>query len=263
MDLGIRGRTAIVGGAGSGIGRAVAEALAAEGVDVALCARTEASIARAAREIAARHGVRTAGIACDLSTPEGVDRFVDQARSALGPISIVVANAGGPPAGTFDALDDAAWRKAHELTLMSAVRLVRATLPGMMAQRWGRIVNIESISVRQPIEGLILSNALRSAVVGMAKTLSREVGPHGVLVNTVCPGYTQTDRLMDLAAREAASKGAPVESVLAGWREGTPLRRLGTPEEIAAVTAFLCSEPASYVTGTTLCVDGGRVAGLP
>ena len=173
MDLGIRGRTALVAGSGAGIGRAVAESLAAEGAHVGLCARTKETIGRAAAEIAAKHGVKTFGLACDLAEPTAPATFVNLARQALGPATILVTNAGGPPAGTFETLDDAAWERAYRITLMSAVRLIREALPAMREARWGRIVNIASISVRQPIDGLLLSNSLRAAVAGMAKTLSR------------------------------------------------------------------------------------------
>jgi 3-oxoacyl-[acyl-carrier protein] reductase len=263
MDLGIRGRVALVAGSASGIGRACAEALAAEGAGVALCARTASAVEEAASEVGGRFGVPACGIACDLSDPDGPARFVAEARARLGPASILVTNAGGPPAGTFDALDDAAWERAFHLTLMSAVRLIRRAVPDMKAARWGRIVNVASISVRQPIDGLLLSNSLRQAVVGLAKTLSKELGPHGILVNTVCPGYTQTGRLRELAAREAASRGVPEEAILEGWRASTPVGRIGTPAEVGSLVAFLASGAASYVTGTTICVDGGRVAGLP
>jgi len=263
MDLGIRGKTALVGGSGSGIGLAIAEGLAAEGANVALSARHAERVQAAARLIAKRHGVKTCAVVCDLSEKEGASSFVADARRNLGPISILVTNAGGPPAGLFAGLDDAAWERAFHLTLMSAVRVIREALPDMTKAKWGRVVNIASISIRQPIDGLLLSNSLRSAVAGMAKTLSREVGPDGVLVNTVCPGYTQTDRLMDLAKREATAKGVPIEAIVSDWKETTPVRRIGTPEEVAALAVFLCSGPASYITGTTICVDGGRVAGLP
>ncbi|MBI3448391.1 MAG: SDR family oxidoreductase [Acidobacteria bacterium] len=263
MDLGIRGKTALVGGSSGGIGRAIAEGLAAEGANVAVCSRSAGAARKAADEIARRHGVRTTAIECDLSEPAGATTFVAGARAALGAVSILVTNSGGPPTGVFRTTDDAAWERGHHVTLMSAVRLIRECLPDMTRARWGRIVNIASISVRQPIDGLLLSNALRAAVVGMAKTLSREIGPEGVLVNTVCPGYTQTPRLAEVAEIDASSRGISPEAVVAGWVEGTPLRRVGTPEEIAAVAVFLCSGPASYVTGTTICVDGGRVAGLP
>ena len=263
MVLGIKDRVALVAGAGTGIGRAVADRLAAEGAQVALCARTEAVVREAADEIGKRRGVRTHAVTCDLAAPEGPARFVGASREALGPASILVTNAGGPPAGRFEDLGEEAWEQAFHLTLMSAVRLIREALPAMQAARWGRVVNLASISVRQPIDGLLLSNALRSAVVGLAKTLSREVGPDGILVNTVCPGYTLTDRLKDLAARESVRRGVPAEAVMEAWRDVTPLRRLGNPEETAHLVAFLCSEEASFITGTTICVDGGLVAGLP
>lgn len=263
MDLGIRGRTALVAASGTGIGRAVAEGLAAEGANVALCARTGAVVAKAAADLARRHSVRTFSLQCDLSEPESAAKLVSETASALGAPLILVTNAGGPPPGVFDDLDDAAWERAFHLTLMSAVRLTRAALPGMKKAGWGRIVNIASVSVRQPIDGLLLSNALRAAVVGLAKTLSREVGPGGILVNNVCPGYTLTDRLRELVEGRAREGGTTPEAVIDGLEARTPLGRIGDPAEVAALAVFLCSGAASYITGQTICVDGGLVAGLP
>lgn len=263
MDLGITGRTALVAASGTGIGRAIARGLAAEGARVALCARTAAVVEQTAGEIQREHAVDTCAVACDLSRPGGPEEFVARASERLGPPTILVANAGGPPAGGFQGLDDGDWEGAFQLTLMSAVRLARAALPSMRREKWGRILNIASVSVRQPIDGLLLSNSLRAAVVGLAKTLSREVGPAGILVNNLCPGYTFTDRLEELAERRARDAGTAPEAVYEGWKAQTPLGRIGTPEEVASLAVFLCSQAASYITGQTICVDGGLVAGLP
>lgn len=263
MDLGIAGRTALVAASGTGIGRAIARGLASEGASVALCARTREVVEETGAAIEREFRVATCTVACDLSRPGGPEEFVARASERLGPPAILVTNAGGPPAGLFEGLDDGAWEAAFHLTLMSAVRLVRAALPAMRQVGWGRIVNIASVSVRQPIEGLLLSNSLRAAVVGLAKTLSREVGPAGILVNNVCPGYTSTDRLEELADRRARDAGTSPGAVYEGWKAQTPVRRIGTPEEVASLAVFLCSQAASYITGQTICVDGGLVAGLP
>jgi 3-oxoacyl-[acyl-carrier protein] reductase len=262
MDFGIAGKVALVAGSSRGIGRAVAESLAAEGVNLGLCARSEGPLRAAAREIAERFGVKTVAVPCDLSTPKGAALFISKARSSLGEATILVTNAGGPPPGNFESMNEADWLGAFNLTLMSTVRLAREALPAMRRARWGRIVNIASISVKQPVDGLLLSNALRGAVVGMAKTLSREAGGDGILVNNVCPGYTFTDRLRALAEGKARESGRQASEVLKEWAERTPLGRIGEPTEIAALAAFLCSQKASYITGTTTCVDGGHTAGI-
>ena len=256
MDLGLTGAPALVAAASKGIGRAVAEGLAREGARVALFARTEADVRRAAEELRAATGAEVLPLAGDVA------RIVAEAAARLGGLRILVTNAGGPPLGPFDAMDDAGWHGAFELNLLSVVRLIRAALPHMRAGGGGRIVNIQSTSVKQPIDGLILSNAIRTGVVGLAKTLATELGKDRITVNTVCPGRIGTERLMSLLRQRAADRGVTVEQARAAEETLIPLGRLGTPEEVAAMVVFLCSEPARYVTGATVQVDGGLVRSL-
>ncbi len=231
--------------------------LARAGANLVICARSEDKIASAAAALEAE-GVEVLGVPTDLTSVEQIDALAGTALERFGTIDILVNNAGGPPPGTFDDLSEADWRAAVDLTLMSAVELTRRLLPGMRAQRWGRIVNITSTSVKQPVDGLILSNSIRMAVVGWAKTLANEVGPDQVVINNVCPGYTTTDRLGQLAANIAARDGIAEKQVFENWASMVPLRRLATPEEFANVVVFLASEQAAYVHGTTIAVDGGR-----
>lgn len=261
MDLLLRGRRAFVAAASRGLGFAVAEALAAEGVEVALCARS-ATIHDRARELADRYGVTTLGITADVSLPADVARAVAEAEQRLGQLDILVTNAGGPPAGPFESHTAEAWQQAIALNLESVVNLVRAVLPGMKSRRWGRILNVTSIAVKQPVDGLILSNSVRAAVTGFARTLANEVAPFGITVNNLLPGYTRTERLEDLAAHIAATKGSSREGAFAMWEQQIPMGRLGEPQEFAALAAFLASPRASYITAQNIAVDGGWLRGL-
>lgn len=257
----MQGRTAFVAASSQGLGRAIAEALAAEGVRLALCARTE-RIAVVASEIAATYQVRTVGIVADVSVLQDVSRAVEQASEAFGAIDILVTNAGGPPPGPFESHTSEAWQKAVDLNLMSVVNLCRAVVPGMKERRWGRILNVTSIAVKQPVEGLILSNSVRAAVTGFARTLANEVAPYSITVNNLLPGYTRTERLMKLADNIAATKGITSEAAFAAWEHQIPMGRLGEPAEFAALAAFLASERAGYVTAQNIAVDGGWIKGL-
>lgn len=262
MDLGLKGRAAAVAASSRGLGRATARALAAEGCAVALCGRVEARVREAADEIARETGARTLPIVADVAVAADCARFVDAAAAAFGRLDVLVTNTGGPRPGSFESMAESDWEAAYRVTLANVVNLVRAAVPHLRRNRWGRIVNITSLSAKQPIEALVLSNAFRPAVIGLAKTLASELAKDGILVNNVCPGYTRTDRLDELAEVRAKAAGTTPAQILAGLAQATPLGRVAEPEEFAAVVAFLCSERASYVTGATIPIDGGASRGL-
>jgi 3-oxoacyl-[acyl-carrier protein] reductase len=262
MNLGLAGHAAAVAASSRGLGRAVARALAAEGCDVALCGRDAGRIRETAEAIARDSNRRTLPVVADVGVAEDCRRFVDEAARAFGRLDILVTNTGGPRPGGFDGMLDADWDAAYRVTLANVVSLVRAAVPHMKRGGWGRIVNITSLSAKQPVDGLVLSNAFRPAIVGLAKTLASELGRDGILVNNVCPGYTRTDRLDELAQARAKAAGTTPEQIVAGLAQSVPLGRIAEPEEFASVVCFLCSEAASYVTGATIPIDGGAVRGL-
>ena len=262
MDLGIRGRVALVAASSRGLGRAVAEELGAAGCDLILCARGEHALRETAESIRAASKVRVVAIAADLSEPRDVDRVLETGRRELADIDILVTNTGGPPAGPFEQHSPEVWREAVRQNLDSVLNLVRGVLPAMTQRRWGRILNVTSIAAKQPVDGLILSNAVRAAVTGFARTLANEVAPLGITVNNVLPGYTRTQRVDDLARRRAEQGGTTVEEATAVWEREIPMGRLGEPREFAALVAFLASERASYITGASIPVDGGWIRGL-
>lgn len=262
MDLGIKGKTAIVCGSSKGLGRACAEVLASEGVNLVLCSRNFDRIFDCARYISETYGTEVMPVSCDIAQPDSPDKLVREAAGKFGGVDILVNNAGGPPPGGFQELDDSAWELAFNLTLMSAVRMTRAVLPIMITRGWGRIVNLTSISVRQPVPNLLLSNSLRTAVVGMAKTLSAEIADKGILINTIATGNFDTERLRALFENRAQKHGITPEKARAEAEAAIPMKRLGNPYELAWLVAFLASERASYITGTTISVDGGAFGGL-
>lgn len=258
MDLSLKGRVALVSAGSQGIGRAIAEGLHREGARVAICARDAARLDAAAAAI----GDDVLAVPADLSDADQIANLVAVVERELGPIEILINNAGGPPAGTHEDIDDSAWEAAFRLTLQSAVRLTDAVLPGMKERQWGRIINISSYSVKQPLSNMMLSNSLRLAVLGWAKTLANEVAPCNILVNTVCPGWTNTGRVAQLLEQRAASENTSPEAILAGVASQVPLGRVAEPEEIAALAVFLASPLASYITGTAIAVDGGAAQTL-
>jgi 3-oxoacyl-[acyl-carrier protein] reductase len=262
VDLGLRGRVALVAAASRGLGRAVAEELAAEGAVIVICARDAGPLERARAEIARRTGSDIHAVAADVATPDGIDLVAAEALARFGRVDVLVTNAGGPPPGHFEALGWDAWERAVQLTLRSAVELTRLVLPGMKERRWGRIINVTSITVKQPVENLMLSNSLRAAVTGFARTLATEVAPFGITVNNILPGYTRTERVEQLNRANAAREGIAVEDVQRRIESQIPMGRLGEPGEFAALAAFLASERASYITGQSVAVDGGWVRAL-
>lgn len=261
MDLGLRGRVALVCAASQGLGKAAAAALVREGAHVVICSRDRKKIAAAAKEIGTGNG-RVVAIAADLTKPRDITRFVAKAVKEFGRIDVLVTNAGGPPTGTFPALTDADWQAGFERNFLSTVRCIRAVLPHMQKRRWGRIINITSLTVKQPMNDLIISSSVRPGVLGLAKILSNQYAHEGILVNNVAPGHFLTARQEELARTRAAGKGLSFEQYLQEQAKEIPAGRLGRPEELADVIAFLASERASYVSGATFGVDGGQVRGL-
>ncbi|HVO82201.1 MAG TPA: SDR family oxidoreductase [Terriglobales bacterium] len=245
-----------------GIGRATAEAFAAEGCRVAMCARNAQSLQSAAEKIREQYRVEVLARPVDVTDADAVHEFVDAVVANFGSADICVTNAGGPPAKGFLAATIEEWRKAVEANFLSAVYFVREVIPHMQRKRWGRIITITSITTKQPVADLVLSNAVRAAVVGLVRSLANEFGKDGILVNNVGPGYTATDRLRDLARKRSAAQGKNEKEIIDAWAAEVPVKRLGEPREVADTIVWLASERASYVTGQTVLVDGGIYKGL-
>jgi len=259
MDFGLKNKTALVAASSKGLGRACAEALAGEGAGVAICARNESDLMKAREEISRATGAEILAVAVDLSKPDDIRELVEKTVAHFGNLHVLVTNAGGPPGGDFFEFDDAAWLAAFELSIMSTVRLIRAAVPHMQAAKWGRVINITSLSVKEPLAPLVLSNATRPSVHGLAKTLANQLGKDGITVNNIMPGYTRTDRIIEYGEAVAKQSGKHLEEVFADMGKPVPVGRIGEPEELGALAAFLASERAAYITGASIPVDGGAI----
>jgi 3-oxoacyl-[acyl-carrier protein] reductase len=262
MDLGIKGKVALVAGASSGLGYAAAEALAAEGAKVVLASRDTARITEAAQRVTKVTGSPAHGVTLDVTDPAAGELFLAAARAKFGEPSILITNAGGPKPGPFFGLEMQDFDETVRLNFLSAVGLTRAVLPGMKKAGWGRIVHVTSTTIHEPSVGLFLSSSVRPAVAGFSKALSREVAPHGITVNVIAPGLVATDRLQELAEYRIKESGRTVEAELAAMGEQIPVGRLGRPDEFGSLVAFLCSDRAAYITGVALRLDGGRTGFL-
>jgi 3-oxoacyl-[acyl-carrier protein] reductase len=262
VETGLSGKVALVAAASKGLGRAIAEGFAAEGAALAICARGEPGLERARDAIARVATAPVHAVAADLSRSEGIERVVRSTLERFGRVDVLVTNAGGPPTGPFETLDWDAWQRAVELTLRSAVELTRAVLPGMRERRWGRVIHVTSLTVKQPLDGLMLSTSIRSAVTGFSRTLANEVAADRITVNTILPGFMNTERVVELHRATAAREGVAVEAVERRFRDQIPMGRIGEPHELAALATFLASERASYITGQSIAVDGGWIRTL-
>ncbi len=262
MDLGLKGKVAIVAASSKGMGKATAIALAAEGARVTMLARNEADLRRAADEVRREYSADVLAVPADLTRPQDILRVVRETVDRWGGVDILVNNAGGPPVGVFDDMDDAKWQSAFELNLLSMIRMVREVLPHMRKAGSGVIINLQSTSVKVPIERLILSNSIRPGVIGLAKSLSLELAKDGIRVNNVLPGAIMTDRLRHTIATRAQQSGKTFEEVQRDREREIPLGRIGNPDDVANMIVFLASDRARYVTGVTVQVDGGSIRSI-
>lgn len=259
MDLGLKGKNALVTASSKGIGKACAEALASEGCNVMICSRNSENLIQVADELIRNYGTDVHWFKCDLRNPDDIEELVKETYRAFGSIDIVVNNCGGPPSNYIFNFTDDDWNNAYQEILMSVIRISNLVIESMKKNNFGRIINITSVTVKQPIQRLVLSNSLRNAVVGYAKTLSNEVAQFGITVNNVAPGYTLTKRVYDLAVDQAKLTGKSHEEILKSYTQDIPMGRLGKPEEIGNFVAFLASEKAGYITGQTIFIDGGYI----
>jgi len=261
MDLGLAGKAAVVAGSTKGIGRATALGLAREGMRVVVNGRDRKVVDATAREISSQAGARVFGVAADVATAAGAAELIRGANAALGGVDVLVTNAGGPRPGGFDDLSDEDFVAGFQLNFLSTVRMIRAALPHMRRQRWGRIINLQSTAIKEPVPLVTLTNSIRPGVTGLAKDLAGDLGKSQITVNTVLSGPVMTDRLRTTTAARAAAAGISEEEQWKRYLELVPLGRFGKPEDVAAMIVFLASEPAGWITGTVVQVDGGRIRG--
>ena len=257
MDFQIKNKTAIVCASSQGLGKAAAMELASEGVNLVISSRNKENLLSVKKEIETSTNSKIVSIVADLNEPDDIDNLYNKAHSELGPIDILINNAGGPPPSNFESLNDEDWLKAFNLTMMSSIRLTKLVLPDMKERNWGRIINISSVSVKTPVPGLFLSNSLRLGVLGWSKALSDEVAPKGITVNSVCPGSTRTARITNILKSQSEATGKSLEEIESLAAAKIPMLRIGEQEDLAALIAFLASERASYMTGLAIQVDGG------
>ena len=259
MDFKIKNKVALVTAASKGIGKATAIELMKEGCKVAICSSNKENLIKTAANIKNEIGAEPFWSVCDINNPSDIESTVKNVEKKIGTIDILVNNCGGPVPGFFKEMDDEKWDDAYQQVLMSAVRFSRLVLPAMQEKKWGRIINITSLSVKQPVENLILSNSFRSAVTAFAKTLSQQYGEFGITINNVAPGFILTSRLDELAQKRSEKEGISPEEILVNMGSSNPVKKIGSPEDIGAAIAFLVSERAGYITGITLQVDGGQI----
>ena len=262
MDLGIRGKVALITASSTGIGKAISEAFAEEGCNIAICSRTKKTLIETSREIKNKFHIEPFWGVCDLNQQKEIEGFYDAVRNHFSNVDILVNNCGGPIPGFFRDLSEEDWDNAYKQVLLSVVRFSNLVIPNMVEQEWGRIINVTSVAVKQPVQNLMLSNSLRAGVTGFAKSLSNEFANKNITVNNVAPGYTLTHRLYELAVNRAKTSGKSHEEILVEISKDVPMNRLGGPEEIASMVTFLASQKASFITGTTIQVDGGSTKAI-
>lgn len=261
MDLGLKGKTALVVASSQGLGKGIARAFVQEGTNVLLASRNEKQLISVTEELSQLGSGKVAYIRCDITKPEDIKAMIQKANDEYGGLDILINNAGGPPAGTFEDMEDEDWQNAFELNLLSYIRIIRESLP-LLKEKGGKIINIASSSIKEPIPGLILSNTFRTGIVGLSKTLATELAPHNILINTVGPGRINTDRIKHLDAVNAEKLGTTVKEIAEKELQTIPLNRYGEPEEFANVVVFLASGANSYMTGSSFLVDGGKIKSI-
>ena len=262
MDLGLKNHVALVAASSRGLGKAVAWGLAKEGTKLVICSRNKEVLEKTADEILLETGVTVFPLAMDLTNHEQIDWLIEETMDLFGRVDILVTNAGGPPPGDFNDVLEIDWKDSFHLNLMSAVRLTKAVIPGMQKQKWGRIIYMTSVTVKQYMPGMVLSNVIRPSILALMKNMSQELAKDNILVNSICPGYFITDRVKQLIEEKAKKEKKQASKIREEFITDIPLARMGNPEEFANLIVFLASEKSSYITGSAISIDGGLVRGL-